>query len=231
MLAARSATPKIKSARTIVPSTTDRFRDLAQANTNETASLGSLRRESSSRSKNRANWDYNLPESAGIVIVPDRLSKDTLSCSETAAAAAAKSSARRASAAGKTRAARAARRRGHHAAGARRHRTHIVGEHHGIEAGAVRGAAIPLRRLSEDTLEGAAPIFLHAKGHRERQELLEHFGRLDHAIEALRFDVHEEIFKSQDAFESSRSLLGMRGHEQAKRANDRTGQDSGNDEG
>src|SRR5882762_5485685 len=91
-----------------------------------------------------------------------------LCCSETAATAAAKSAARRASAAGKTRAARAARRGGHHTAGARRHRTHIVGEHHGIEAEAVRGAAIPLRRLSEDTLEGAAPIFLHAKGHRKR---------------------------------------------------------------
>src|SRR5258708_16912455 len=93
-----------------------------------------------------------------------------------AATTAAAESTTRAAATREAGATRATRRGRHHAAGAGRHRAQIIREHHGIEAGAVRGAAVPLRRLSQDSLEAAAPSVLHAHRPPQRQELLEHFG-------------------------------------------------------
>src|ERR1700739_4800523 len=111
---------------------------------------------------------------------------------ETAAAATAEA-ATGATASRKPGAARTAGRGGHDAAGARRHVAQIVGEGHGVESRAERGAAIPLRRLGHDPLEGATPVFLDTECHGERQKFLEHFGGLDHAIEPVGFDVYEKI--------------------------------------
>src|SRR6266403_234442 len=114
-------------------------------------------------------------------------------------------------------AARAARGGGHDAAGVGRHGVEVAGEHHGIEIGAVR-AAVPVRWLGHDSLEGFAPIFLHAEGHGEGQKFLKHLRRLDHAIEAVGFDVIEKVFEPEDAFEGARTLLRVRGHEPAEGA-------------
>src|SRR4029077_20006450 len=150
--------------------------------------------------------------------------------SETAATAAAESPAGRAAAAGEAGAPRAARCGGHHAAGARGHVAQIVGEHQRIEIRTIRRAPIPLRWLRHDSLESPAPVFLHTERHRESQELLEHFGRLNRAIEAIGFDVYEKILKAQNTFQRARALFRVRGHEPPKPANDRAGKNSCDDE-
>src|SRR4029077_11071822 len=135
MLAARSVTPKLKSARTIIPSTATRSRYLAQEVQVETDALGSLRLRVESWPRIALIGVTYLPESAGIVVAADALSKDTLSRSETAATATAETPAPRAtaSAIGETGAAGAAWCRRQRVAGTGRHRAQIIGEHHGIE--------------------------------------------------------------------------------------------------
>src|SRR5229473_2134084 len=150
--------------------------------------------------------------------------------SETAATAAAESPAGKASATGKARTSRAARCGGHHVAGARGHVAQIVREHHRIKARTIRGAAIPLRRLRHDSLESPAPVFLHAERHRERQEFLEHFGRLNRAIETIGFNVHEKILKAKYTLQRARALFRVRRHEPTKPANDQAREDSRDDE-
>ena len=102
-------------------------------------------------------------------------------------------------------------------------------EHHRVEIRAVR-AAIPLGRLRHDALEGFAPVFLDAQGHGEGQKLFEHLRRFDGAIEAVGFDVIQEIFKAENAFHGARALLGVRGHKPAESTDHQARQNSRNDE-
>src|SRR5438876_53894 len=88
----------------------------------------------------------------------------------------------------KWRGAGAARGRRHHGTGLAGHGAEVVDEGHGVEIRAEAAALVPTGLLGVNALEGFAPIFLDAHGHGERQELLKHFGRFDHAIEAVGFD-------------------------------------------
>ena len=82
-------------------------------------------------------------------------------------------------------------------------------------------ASIPTGRLGVNILEGFAPIFFDAEGHGEGQEFFEHFGSLDHAIEAIGFDMSEKILEAENAFEGARAAVGSCGHEPGEGANDR----------
>jgi len=131
----------------------------------------------------------------------------------------------------KGRATRTARGGGHGGAGHGGHGTEVVGEGVWVEAGAKTATLVPLGGLRVDALEGAAPIFFDTQSHGERKELFEHFGRFDHAIEAVGLDVGEKILEAEDAFESAGTGLRTRGHNQAEAADDKAGDNPGDDEG
>jgi hypothetical protein len=119
------------------------------------------------------------------------------------------------SASSKARATGAARGGSHDTAGARGHTVEITGEHHRVEIWAV-GAAVPIGRLRHDALKGLAPVLFHAECHGEGQKFLEHLWRFDSAIEAVGFDVIQEIFEAKNAFHGAGALLGVRGHKPAE---------------
>src|SRR5271157_5976053 len=127
-----------------------------------------------------------------------------------------------------TRAAGTARGGGHGRASHGGHGIQVADEHIRIEARA-EVALIPLRRLSVNILEGVAPVFFDAEGHGEGEKLLKHFRRFDHAIEAIGFDVIQEILETQNALESASAGLRVRGHKPAKAADDGAGEDAGDD--
>src|SRR5208283_5901290 len=99
----------------------------------------------------------------------------------------------------------------------------------GVEAWA-EAALIPLRRLRINVLEGVAPVLLDAERHGKGQKLLKHFRRFDHAIEAVRLHVIQEILETQNALKGACAYLRVRGHEPAKAADDGAGENAGDDE-
>src|SRR5882724_9290027 len=118
--------------------------------------------------------------------------------------------------------------RGHYGAGLRGHQVEVVDEEDRVEIGAV-GTLVPTGWLGVDALKGLAPVFFNAESHGEGQELLEHFGRFDGAVETVGFDVAQEIFKAERAFQGAGALLGVRGHEQAERADDDAAENAADD--
>src|SRR5208283_118958 len=149
---------------------------------------------------------------------------------EAAAATAAEATTREAAATTpKTRAARTAWGRGHGGTGDRRHGIQAADKHVRVETRA-EIALVPLRRLGIDVLEGIAPVFLDAEGHGEGEKFFKHFRSFDHAIEAIGFDVIQEILEAKNAFERASTRLRVRGHEPAKSADDGAGKNAGDDE-
>src|SRR5262249_34266205 len=111
-----------------------------------------------------------------------------------------------------------------------RKRIQIVHEAEGVKVRAKVATLIPLWRLGVDVGESFGPVFFHTEGHCVRQKFFKHLGRFNHAIEAVGFDVGEEVLEAEDTFERARAVGSTGGHKPAKAADDRGTYDSRNDE-
>src|SRR5207302_9654404 len=74
------------------------------------------------------------------------------------------------------------------------------------------------------------PVYLHAESDRERQKRFKHFGCLDHAIEAISFNMREKILEAEHTFQGASAGYCFCRHEPAETADDGAAQNSGNNE-